>query len=121
MLPCLAINYGAVSTRAVLVWPGGTWQALTFGGTPELSSAVHVSRSGIAVGPAAWQQAAADPDGFILSPLRASTEQISVAGSDVPVADLVTATLRHVSAEAAEIAGVPLEDVRLVIPAGWGP
>jgi Ethanolamine utilization protein EutJ (predicted chaperonin) len=121
MLPCLAIDYGAVSTRAVLVWPGRTWQALIFGGSPELSSAVHVSRSGIAVGPAAWQQAAADPDGFVLSPLRASTEQISVAGSDVPVADLVTATLRHVSAEAAEIAGVPLEEVRLVIPAGWGP
>jgi Ethanolamine utilization protein EutJ (predicted chaperonin) len=121
MLPCLAINYGAVSTRAVLVWPGGAWQALTFGGYTELSSAVHVSRSGIAVGPAAWQQAAADPDGFVLSPLRASTEQISVAGSDVQVADLVTATLRHVSAEAAEVAGLPLEEVRLVIPAGWGP
>ncbi|WP_328469091.1 Hsp70 family protein [Actinoplanes sp. NBC_00393] len=121
MLPWLAIDYGAASTRAVLVWPGGSSTVLDFGGSPELSSAVHVSKAGIAVGPAAWQQATSDPDGFVLSPLRAGTENLTVAGTEVPVADLVAATLRQVGEEANRVAGERLEDVRLVVPAGWGP
>ncbi|MEU4426458.1 Hsp70 family protein [Actinoplanes sp. NPDC024001] len=121
MAASLTIDYGAASTRAVLTWPGGSATTLTFGGATELSSAVHVSDAGIAVGPAAWQQAATDPDGFVLSPLRHSGEQITVAGRPVPIADLLTATLRQVADEAKRVAGEPVEDVRLVVPAGWGP
>ncbi|MBO4210303.1 Hsp70 family protein [Micromonospora echinofusca] len=37
------------------------------------------------------------------------------------VVDLVAATLRRVAGEATRVAGGPVADVRLVVPAGWGP
>ncbi|MCY1144002.1 Hsp70 family protein [Actinoplanes sp. Pm04-4] len=94
---------------------------LPFGGAGELSSAVHVAGSIVLIGAAAWQQAGIEPDGFVVSPLRAGTGQVRAGGRDVEVADLVTATLRHVGAEAAQVTGEPISQVRLVVPSGWGP
>ena len=111
----LAIGYGADSTRAVLAWPDGRWQQLSFdGGQPLLSSAVHTA--GMLVGQAAWRQAASTPDGFVPAPLR------TITGTDDQAAsELVVATLRQVAAEAWRTVGAPVTDVRMVVPAGWGP
>ncbi|GAA3913783.1 hypothetical protein Aau02nite_63470 [Amorphoplanes auranticolor] len=106
--------------RAVLVAPGGT-TTLTLDGTGEMSTAAHITDSGIVTGAAAWRQAATDPDGLVISPLRAGTGQVTAGGQQVEVVDLVAATLRQVAAEAHRVAGEPVDDVRLVVPAGWGP
>ncbi|GIF01594.1 Hsp70 family protein [Paractinoplanes rishiriensis] len=117
----LAIDYGAAHTRAVLVSPGGARRLVTFDDSHVLSSAVHVSAAGIAVGAQAWRRAAAEPDGFVLSPVRAGRQQVIVNGASVEVADLAAATLRHVAQHAAAMAGEPVSEVHLVVPAGWGP
>jgi actin-like ATPase involved in cell morphogenesis len=119
--PRLAIDYGAVSTRAVLAWPDGRWLTLGFDGAMSLSSAVHVTGTQILTGAQAWRQAITEPDGFVVSPLRAGTGEVSVGGRQMGVADLAAATLREVAAEATRIAGGPVDDVSLVVPAGWGP
>jgi hypothetical protein len=121
MHPWLTIDYGAVSTRAVLVWPSGASTNLTFAGTDELSSAVHVTGDDIVVGAAAWQKATTDPSGFIASPLRTAPGHVVVADRNVETGDLTTATLRHVAAEATRLAGEPVDEVRMVVRAGWGP
>ncbi len=117
----LAIDYGAVSTRAVLAWPDGRATVLAFDGGFALSSAVHVSRAAIAVGAEAWRHAATDPDGLVISPLRVGTGEITVNGRLVGVAELVAATLRAVAGETTRVAGHRVDDVFLVVPAGWGP
>jgi hypothetical protein len=116
----LAIGYGAATVRAVLVSPGAV-AVLPLDGGGEMSTAVHVGGPGVVAGAAAWRQAAADPDGFVLSPLRAGTGQVLAGGVQVEVVDLVAATLRQVAAAAQAAAGEPIEDVRLVVPADWGP
>lgn len=118
----LGVDCGSVTTAAVLAWDGG-WLPLRWDGWPWLSSAVHVASGGqIATGQQAWQYAASTPDGFELSPLRrAGTDRIVLAGVEVPVVDLVAATLRRVADEAVRVVGGPVDDVRLVVPAGWGP
>lgn len=120
--PRLAIDYGTVATVAVLAWPDGRWTPLQVDGTTVLSSAVLVADNGdLITGAAAWQQAAVAPTRFVLAPLRAGTGTMLVDGVEVAVRDLVTATLRRVVEEAARMAGGPVADVRLVVPAGWGP
>ena len=122
--PRLAIDYGAACARAVLAWPDGRWQALVFDGSYELSTAVHTgSPTGMVVGAAAWQQAQTSPDGFVLSPLRAATSTPATTGNghDDDGAEAVVAALRRIAGEAARMAGGPVEDVRVVVPARWGP
>jgi len=116
----LAIDYGAATVRAVLVVPGGT-TILRLDDAGQMSTAVHLSSAGLVTGAEAWQRAAGDPDGMVISPLRAGIGQIMVGGVEVEVGELVAATLRQVAAEAQQIAGEPIDDVRLVVPAGWGP
>ncbi|MGK5680200.1 Hsp70 family protein [Actinoplanes sp. URMC 104] len=116
----MTIDYGSVATRAVLTWRGSR-TPLIFDGQVELSSAVHVSDGQLVIGARAWQLAESDPDGFVPSPLHAGTGQLDVRGTAWEVADLVAATLSHVHAEAVRAAGTPVREVRLVVPAGWGP
>jgi hypothetical protein len=117
----LAIDYGSGYTKAVLVWPDGRWTLLGFDGGYALSNAVCVTAEAVVVGAAAWQRAETEPGGFVLAPLRAGTVEVHIGGADVEVADLVAATLRRVAAEAVRVAGAPVLDVRMVVPAGWGP
>ncbi|MEU1840242.1 Hsp70 family protein [Micromonospora chersina] len=118
----LAIDCGIASTAAVLAWPDGTWLPLMFDGEPALPSAVLVGGDGdVLTGHQAWQAAAADPQRFIPAPRRSPEQQLAVAGADVDTLDLVAATLRRVAAEAQRAVGSVVEDVRLVVPAGWGP
>ncbi|WBB52377.1 Hsp70 family protein [Verrucosispora sp. WMMD573] len=118
----LAIDCGSATTTAVLAWPDGSWSPLLFDGEPALPSAVLVARDGsVVTGQRAWQAAAADPQRFIPHPRRPADEQVSVADVQVAPSDLVAATLRRVMDEVRAVADGPVEDVRLVVPAGWGP
>ncbi|MGA5304583.1 Hsp70 family protein [Nucisporomicrobium flavum] len=119
--PSLAIDYGAAATRAVLIQADGSWLVLQGDGSWQWSSAVHVAGGEVTVGAQAWQRATTDPDGFVVSPLRAGTGEVTVHGVEVPVADLAAASLRQAAAEAARVVGEPVSDVRMVVPAGWGP
>src|SRR5690348_16932592 len=69
----------------------------------------------------AWQGAATQPDRFIPAPRRSPEQQMTVAGTEVESLDLVATTPRRVADEAQRTAAFPIEDVRLVVPAGWGP
>ncbi|WBB91516.1 Hsp70 family protein [Verrucosispora sp. WMMC514] len=118
----LAIDCGSATTTAVLAWPDGSWSPLLFDGEPALPSAVLVAGDGsVVTGQRAWQAATAEPQRFIPRPRRPADEQVTVANMQVTPADLVAATLRRVMDEARAVAGGPVEDVRLVVPAGWGP
>jgi hypothetical protein len=116
----LAIDYGAATVRAALITPAGV-TVLTLDGTDQMSTAVHVGDTATVAGAAAWRQAATDPGGFVPSPLRVGTGQITVGGREVEVADLVAVTLRQVAATAQQILGTPVDEVYLIVPAGWGP
>jgi hypothetical protein len=118
----LAVDCGSASTTAVVAWPDGTWVPLMFDGEPALPSAVFLSADGnLLTGQRAWQAAVAHPERFIPAPRRSAEQQVTVAGTEVEALDLVAATLRRVADEAQRTVGVPVEDVRLVVPAGWGP
>ncbi|MFK3980588.1 Hsp70 family protein [Micromonospora sp. NPDC050397] len=93
-----------------------------FDGAVVLPSSVLVHPGGeVLTGQHAWQAAVEHPDRFLVAPLRSGTQQVNVGGRDVEVMDLVAATLRRVAEEATRVAGSPADDVRLVVPAGWGP
>ncbi|WBB93427.1 Hsp70 family protein [Verrucosispora sp. WMMC514] len=118
----LAIDCGSATTTAVLAWPDGSWSPLLFDGEPGLPSAVLVAGDGsVVTGQRAWQAAPTDPQRFIPRPRGPADEQVSVADVQVAPAYLVAATLRRVMDEARAVASGPVEDVRLVVPAGWGP
>lgn len=118
--PWLGIDYGAAYTKAVLMHPHG-WTLLSFDSAHALSNAVHVGSGEAITGAAAWQLADTDPDGFIMSPLHADGGPVQAGGAMWDPADLVAATLRRVLAQAVTLAGGPVQDVRMVVPAGWGP
>jgi hypothetical protein len=118
----LAIDCGSASTTAVVAWPDGTWTPLLFDGEPELPSAVLLTPGGdMVTGHQAWQQAASAPDRFVPAPRLSPEHGVTVADTEVDALDLVAATLRRVADQAQSTVGVRIEDVRLVVPAGWGP
>ncbi|MGW3606814.1 Hsp70 family protein [Micromonospora sp. NPDC005161] len=105
----------------MLAWPDGTWAPLLFDGAPALSSAVFLSPQGsLLIGQAAWQAALTGPDRFIPRPRR-SPEQLAVEDAQLDSLDVLAATLRRVADEAQRTVGPAVQDVRLVVPAGWGP
>jgi hypothetical protein len=120
---CLAVSCGSAGTVAVLTGAGGWFPLLFDGGLPWLSSSVFVGPDGaVLTGERAWQAGAGAPERFEVAPLRRVREdRLEMGGSSVEVTDLVAATLGRVGAEAARLAGGPVADVRLVVPAGWGP
>jgi hypothetical protein len=115
----LVVDYGTLTTAALVAGPDGRWAPLTVDGTEVLSSAVLVRPDGsVLAGQQAWR---ADPNGtgggFVADPLRLGRGQATVGGIDVEVADLASATLRLVVAAG----GVgTVGEVRLVVPVGWG-
>lgn len=119
----LAIDCGSTSTTAVAAWPDGNWTPLLFDGEPELPSAVLLAPNGaMLTGHQAWQAAASSPERFVPAPRRSPEQhRITVADTEVDVVDLVAATLRRVADQVYSTVGARVEDVRLVVPAGWGP
>ncbi|MDG4807634.1 Hsp70 family protein [Micromonospora sp. WMMD1120] len=118
----LSIDCGVASTVAVLAWADGGASALSFDGLPYLPSAVYVGPDGeVRTGRRAWQAAVEQPGRFIPSPRRAVDGDVKVEDASVEALALAAAPLRTVAAEAERVAGGPVRDVRLVVPAGWGP
>ncbi|MEU8159475.1 Hsp70 family protein [Micromonospora parva] len=118
----LSIDCGDASTVAVLAWADGGASALSFDGLPYLPSAVYVGPDGeVRTGQRAWQAAVEQPSRFIPSPRRAVDDDATVDKTPVEALALAAAPLRTVAAEAERVAGGPVRDVRLVVPAGWGP
>jgi molecular chaperone DnaK (HSP70) len=118
----LSIDCGSATTTAVVAWPDGNWSPLRFDGEPALSSAVFLSPDGnLLTGHQAWQAAVTHPERLIPAPRRSAEQHLTVADTELDALDLVAATLRRVAAEAIQVAGAAVEDVRLVVPAGWGP
>ncbi|WP_428962970.1 Hsp70 family protein [Micromonospora fluostatini] len=117
----LAIDYGGTMTVAVVTWPDGRWTPVTFDGVPAMSSAVLAADGGLVTGEQAWQTAASQQHRFVLAPGRSAEQQVTVDGHQIEATDLVAATLRRAADEAHRVAGGPVQDVRLVVPAGWGP
>ncbi|MET7968752.1 Hsp70 family protein [Micromonospora sp. NPDC005305] len=118
----LSIDCGSATTVAVLAWAEGSASALSFDGSPYLPSSVFVGADGqVWTGQRAWQAAAEQPSRLIPSPRRPADNDLSTDGARVDALDLAAAPLRRVAAEAERVAGGPVRDVRLVVPAGWGP
>ncbi len=119
----LSIDCGSVGAVAVLSWPDGRWTPLLFDGVARLPAVVYVEQDrALVVGAAAWQRAASSPERFVPAPVRRLGDgRVTLGDGDVEVVDLVAAILRRVGGEATAVAQQPIADVRLVVPAGWGP
>lgn len=120
----LAVDCGSVTTTAVLVWPDGRWRVLRFDDRPVLLSAVFVSSSGrMTAGVEAWQAAARSREGlFVPAPSRRIRDDaISGNGVTATGVEVVAESLRRVAEVTAQLVGGPVYDVRLVVPASWGP
>src|SRR6266508_3721022 len=119
----LGIDYGTVVTRAVLAWPGGRYTQMLVDGTAQLPSAVYVDTdAALWAGLAAQRRAETDPAGLVPHPKRhIAAGTVAVRGQPVQVVDLIAATLRRVGEQATQVAGQPVSDVTLTVPAGWGP
>src|SRR6266511_1008444 len=71
---------------------------------------------------AAQRRAETDPAGLVPHPKRHIADgTVAVRGQPVQVVDLIAATLRRVGEQATQVAGQPVSDVTLTVPAGWGP
>jgi hypothetical protein len=119
----LCVSYGLTETTALLVGDDARWVPLTFDGVDALSSGVFVKEDGsLLAGEAAWAAAAGSPERFDAAPARWLQQGTVPLPSPVPVWDAVAATLVEVGARARlMLAGAPVDEVRLVVPAAWGP
>ncbi|MFF0875894.1 DUF6244 family protein [Micromonospora aurantiaca (nom. illeg.)] len=118
----LSIDCGSAATVAVLAWADGSASALSFDGLPYLPSSVFLAADGqVWTGQQAWQAAGAQPSRLIPSPRRPADNDLATDGASVDALGRAAAPLRRVAAEAERVAGGPVRDVRLVVPAGWGP
>jgi molecular chaperone DnaK (HSP70) len=62
------------------------------------------------------------PDCYISDPKQHLTAgKIHVVGHDIDVLDMIATTLRLVAGEATRIAGGPIAEAAVAVPAGWGP
>lgn len=118
----LGVDYGTATTVAVLRWPDGRWRTVRPGGDWLLPSAVFVTEDNTVAGAAAAQRALIEPGHLVEEPLRRMVEgRIAVGAASVDGVDLVAATLRKIRDAAQAAAGGPVERVRMVVPAWWGP
>jgi hypothetical protein len=119
----LSIDCGSVSAVAVLSWPDGRWAPVLFDGIPQLPAGVYVEQDGtVVVGAAALQRASAAPERFVSAPIgRIREGRVTVGDREIDAVDLVAVVLRRVGERATTLAQQTPGDVRLVVPAGWGP
>ncbi|NGM14228.1 Hsp70 family protein [Verrucosispora sp. CWR15] len=118
----LSIDCGSASTVAVLAWADGRASVLSFDDVPFLPSSVYVASDGrVWTGQQAWQAAEEQPGRLVPSPRRPADGDLVVDRTRVEAVELAAAPLRRAAAEAEQVAGGPVRDVRLVVPAEWGP
>src|SRR5690349_3427769 len=119
----LGIDYGTSNTVALMRWPDGRVKPLLFDGSPVLPSAVFAPAEGaLVVGRDALHHARFAPARLEPNPKRRIDDEFVLLGDrEVPLVDLVAATLRHVAGEAVRVAGGAVPQVALAHPAGWGP
>lgn len=118
----LAVDLGTTHTVAVVRRGGQQPRALLFDGTPLLSSGVFVDAAGTPhTGRDAQRLGAAEPHRFEPHPKRRVDEGSVLLGEhEVPVEQLLAASLRRVADEA-QVAGVsPAGATVLTCPADWG-
>ncbi|WP_258400603.1 Hsp70 family protein [Micromonospora saelicesensis] len=107
----MSIDCGSAGTQAVLAWADGSAHVLSLDGNPSLHSASYMPATG---------QAAAQPSAFIPGP-RHPVEDATAGDTGGNALEIAAAPLRLVAAEAERVVGQPARDVRVVVPAGWGP
>ncbi|HTF12387.1 MAG TPA: Hsp70 family protein, partial [Asanoa sp.] len=116
----LAVAYGAVNTTVLRCDGDGGWSPLRVDGDLLLSSAVVVGRDGgVIAGQRAWSQSAST-GAFVAAPVRLGRDRATVGAVEIAVEDLVTATLTLITRDATTD-GATIGEVRLTVPAGWGP
>jgi hypothetical protein len=117
----LGIDFGTSNTVAVARWPDGRVRPLLFDGAPLLPSAVILDERGaLTAGREALHAARVRPEYFEPNPKRRIDDGTVLLGeAEVPVRDLIAATLRRVVDEADRVLGARPEAV-LTHPASWG-
>ncbi len=118
----LAIDCGAMWTRAAIAWSGGQGRLVTFDGVAGLPSGVLVRADGTVV--AGVAAVAAQEAGWVLAaPSRRLADGLVTVADGVAVepVEAVAAALRRVWDEATVVAGQVPDSVGLVVPATWGP
>ena len=118
----LGVDVGTSSTVAVLAWPDVRRRPLLFDGSPLLPSAVFAEPDGrLLTGRDALRAARVDPAGLEPNPKRHIGEGSVLLGpGEVPVGDLLAATLRTVWRETLRTTGGVVPSVVLTCPATWG-
>ncbi|WP_412540628.1 Hsp70 family protein [Longispora sp. K20-0274] len=118
----IGVDLGTSNTVAMLRGPDGRARPLLFDGQPTLPSAVYLDERGqLHVGRDAQRLAQLDPARYEPNPKRRIDEPVVLLGpAEVPVVDLLAATLRRIADAAVETVGF-LPRAVLTCPAAWGP
>jgi beta-lactam-binding protein with PASTA domain len=118
----LGVDFGTSSTVAMLRWPDGRVKPLLFEGSPLLPSAVFAPTQGqLVVGSDALHHGRFEPSQLEPNPKRLIDDEGLLLGErEISVAELLTAVLRHVAAEATRVTGGIVPTTALAYPAGWG-
>ncbi|TNH22896.1 Hsp70 family protein [Micromonospora orduensis] len=107
----LSIDCGTAGTHAVLAWADGSAHVLSFDGNPSLHSASYMPASG---------QVAGQPSALVPGP-RHPVEDATAGDAGGDALEVAASPLRRAAVEAERVVGQPVRDVRVVVPAGWGP
>lgn len=120
----LSIDFGTTNTVGALATDGQTPRTVEFDASPSFPSAVFVAADGtVSVGRDAVRQARLDPSRYEPNPKRRIDDGDVLLGDRVvTVVELITEVLRYVHTEVRRQLGpMPVDEVRLTHPAGWGP
>ncbi|WP_433458446.1 Hsp70 family protein [Micromonospora sp. CA-248212] len=107
----MSIDCGSAGTQAVLAWADGSAHVMSFDGNPALHTTSSIPANG---------QAAGQPAASIPRP-RHPLEDATAGDAGDDALEVAASPLRRVAAEAERVVGQPVRDVRVVVPAGWGP
>lgn len=123
----LAIDFGTVTTRALLCWPGGQRQPLLTdqGGMHWPTTLASTGNHTLVAGPEALALADSDPHGpdALLHDLKSqlTRDQLHVDGHAVAPAAALAALLARLANQAHRVSGLPVSGLAVTVPAGWGP
>jgi len=118
----LGIDFGTSHTVAILRRPSDRERPLLFDGSPLLPSAVFAAEDGgLVTGRDALRAGVRSPGRLEPNPKRRIDEDTVLLGTrEYRVVELFAAVLARVREEAVRVAG-SLDQVRLTVPATWGP